>query len=205
MSEKFHISLRYWLLGKDYTLALKAMEYASQFHTGLRRDGKTPEFNHQLSIASYIRTLIDGVVYPQETLAAAFLHDVCEDYDVGFEEINAKFGTTISSAVKLLTKKHRGNKTSPETYYAEIAGNPIASIVKGADRINNIQTMPEVFTALKQSEYISETENLVLPMLKKARREFLEQERVYENIKLVLRSQIDLLNATLKQNKVLIG
>jgi len=78
MSEKFHISLRYWLLGRNYNQALKALEYASQFHTGFRKDKITPEFHHQLYIASYVRTLINGIMFPQETLAAAFLHDVCE-------------------------------------------------------------------------------------------------------------------------------
>lgn len=112
MSEKFHISLRYWLLGRNYNQALKALEYASQFHTGVRKDGVTPEFHHQLSIASYVRSLINGIMFPQETLAAAFLHDVCEDYDVGFEEINSKFGADITKAVKALTKKHRGSERS---------------------------------------------------------------------------------------------
>jgi len=33
-------------------------------------------------------------------------------YDVGFEEINYKFGQDITKAVKLLTKKHRGSERS---------------------------------------------------------------------------------------------
>ena len=199
MSQKLNLSIRYWLLGKGYHVALKALEYGAKFHTGTRKDLITPEYNHQLGIAAYIRTLINSLLFPQETLAVAFLHDVCEDYDVGFEEITTKFSNEISGAVKLLTKKHRGEKLSTEEYYRNISKNPIASVVKGADRINNVQTMIDVFTPDKINLYIQETENSVIPMLKSARREFVEQEPVYENIKLVLRSQIELIRAVVKK------
>lgn len=193
-TDKKIISMRYWLLGKGFNIALDAMEYASGFHTGKRKDG-SPEFDHQLSIAHYIRTLADEIIWPENTLAASFLHDVCEDYDVGFEEIEAKFGTSIKSAVNLLTKKHRGNSIDLTLYYREMINNPIASIVKGADRIHNIQTMTGVFDISKQKDYLKETEMYVLPMLKSSRRNFSLQEPAYENIKHVLYSQVYLIKA----------
>lgn len=194
-TDKKIVSMRYWLLGKEYHLALQAMEYAAGFHTGFRKDGCTPEFDHQLSIAHYIRTIIDELMQPEHALAAVFLHDVCEDYDVGFEEIEAHFGPEVKQAVFLLTKKHRGVDIDLGTYYTDMVNNGIASIVKGADRIHNIQTMTEVFDQEKQIKYLEETENLVLPMLKKARRKFPSQEPAYENAKLVLTSQLRLIRA----------
>ena len=190
------VPIRYWMLGREYHLALQAMEYASLFHTGTRKDGFTPEFEHQISIASFVRTLIHALDRPEETLASVFLHDVCEDYDVGFEEIESKFGLDVKDAVVLLTKKHRGAQIDRQAYYDGIAKNRIASIVKGADRIHNIQTMQEVFSMDKQVKYIDETNNLVLPMLKLARRKFTSQEPAYENIKHVLRTQVELIEAT---------
>src|ERR1035437_5526604 len=123
---KMYVSLRYWMLGRSMHLALSALEFGAKFHTGTRKDGKTPEYAHQLSIASYVRTFINHLDFPEQTLVAAFLHDVCEDYDVGFEEIDTKFGFEIGRAVRLLSKEHRGDKTPMDVYYKEIAKNPIA-------------------------------------------------------------------------------
>lgn len=192
------IPIRYWMLGSGYHLALDAMEFASKFHTGLRKDGITHEFEHQLSISSFIRTLIHSLEQPEKTLAAAFLHDVCEDYDVGFEEIETRYGNEVKEAIVLLTKKHRGATIDREAYYSGLASNRIASVVKGADRIHNIQTMPDVFSVEKQKKYVAETNDLVLPMLKAARRKFTKQEPAYENIKHILKSQLELIKAVHK-------
>lgn len=195
IQHKLYVSMRYWLLGRNMHRALAALEFGATFHTGLRKDGVTPEYRHQLSIGHYIRTFINHLDLPEETLAAAFLHDICEDYDVGFEEIESKFGIEVGKAVTLLSKEHRGDKIPLEVYYKQIAKNPIASVVKGADRVNNIQTMVGVFSLERQKTYIEETEGLVLSMLKSARRLFTTQESAYENMKFVLRSQLELIQA----------
>ena len=194
-TKKKMVAIRYWCLGRKYFKAVKALEYASQFHTGTRKDGITAEYDHQLSIAAYIRSIATSLLNIDETLAAVFLHDVCEDYNIGFEEIETKFGFTICEAVRLLTKTFRGEALTSERYYKAIVGCHIASVVKGADRIHNIQTMTGVFDLPKQQKYIKETEEHVLPMLKEARRIFPEQESAYENEKHVLLSQIALIKA----------
>ena len=193
--EKQLVALRYWLLGHGYTDAVRAMNYASQYHTGTRKDQITPEFEHQVSIALYIRSISSGLMHPEKTLIAAFLHDVPEDYNVPFPEISNLFGLDMSQTIGLLTKKYKGGPRDQKTYFEDIAGCPIASVVKGIDRIHNIQTIPYVFTFGKQKDYITEAETFILPMLKTARRNFPEQDCAYENIKNVLESQIDLIKA----------
>jgi (p)ppGpp synthase/HD superfamily hydrolase len=200
--QKLLISLRYWLLGaaatdERYHLPLIALEYAQKFHTGVRKDGVTPEFTHQLTIAHYLRTLIGAVIHPAETIAVGLTHDVCEDFDVAFEEIERICNSRIANSTKLLTKVHRGVKISKDAYFNNMLEDPIASIVKGADRIHNLQSMIGVFSKEKQKEYISEAETDIIPMLKKARRNFPKQELAYENIKLVMLSQIQLIKASL--------
>ncbi len=192
--QKLFIAMRYWLIGmsehdQQYGLALKALEYAKQIHIGFRKDGKTPEFQHQIEIVHYLRTLYKGLMFPGHTMAAAFLHDVPEDYDIPFEEIESLFGERVTKAVHLLTKQYRGEKKEMSVYFDEMAHCPIASVIKGADRINNHQTMHPVFTNEKQKSYIEETETYIIPMLKKARHIHIEQEYIYENIKFVLNSQ----------------
>lgn len=194
--EKMRIAIRYWLHGKNYFMASRAMEFASAYHTGLRKDGETPEFHHQVCIASYIRTL-PSLLFPEETLASTFLHDVVEDYDVDLSTIENRFGKNVRRAVALLSKKIEGYKADSKEYYKAMRMDPIASIIKGADRMHNFQTMPGIFTPAKQRVYIGECENKLLPMIKIAKREFPEQEPAYENIKHVLISQMELLKLNL--------
>jgi len=191
---KLHISMRYWLLGRGFHLALRAMEFGAEHHTGTRKDGVTPEFDHQIHIAHYLRTLAD-LSHPQETIAVAFLHDVAEDYGVDRETLTAKFGERVADAVWRMTKEFRGIRRSEEEVFEGIAQCPIASIAKAADRIHNFQSMVGVFKVEKQKEYIAEGERFFLPMIKKARRLFPEQEAGYENAKHMLRSQIALIRA----------
>lgn len=192
---KLFISMRYWLLGSRYFLALDALEFAACVHTRLRKDGVTREFAHQLEIGHFVRTLTPSLQLPEETLATVFLHDACEDYDVAPGEVEARFGAVVRHSVWLLTKTFGGVSKTPVDYYREIATCPIASIVKGADRVHNVQTMIGVFSAKKQQEYILETQSLILPCLKDARRRFPRQELAYENTKHMLQSQLELLAA----------
>lgn len=197
---KLRLHLRGWLQGRaeenpEYYLPLKALEFGDQYHKGHRKDGVTPEYQHQMEIAQNLRTLSRNLLFPAQTLAAALLHDVMEDYDVSMRTMVAEFGRPIADAVWRLTKVHAGTKKPLSQYFGEIAKCQIASVVKGADRVNNMQSMVGVFTLEKQKEYIFEVEEYFLPMLKSARRAFPEQEPVYENLKLMLVSQIQLLNA----------
>ncbi len=190
--DKLKISLRYWLLGKEFYNAAEALEFASAYHTGTRKDGETPELQHQIEMAHHVRTLLPSLIYPEDTITAVLLHDTPEDYGVSFEVIEKKFNQRVAYATSIMDKH---NWSTQERQFEAIALDPIASIVKGADRVHNIQTMGDVFTVEKQIGYIREAENLFIPMLKEARRIFPRQEPAYENMKLVLRSQIELIKA----------
>lgn len=193
--DKTQIALRHWLLGRNYFEAVRAMDYAQQYHTGLRKDGITPEFGHQVAIAHYMRTLEPSLLHPEATLITVFLHDVPEDYDVTLGEIGQQYGPLVREAVGLLTKKFGDESLPAAAYYRAIGEHPIASLVKGGDRIHNLQSMPGVFSYPKQVAYIEEAEVHLLPALRIARRRFPAQELAYENIKHMLRSQIELLRA----------
>lgn len=195
--DKLKLALRYYLLGKDYYLAADALEFAANYHSGTRKDKITPEFQHQIEITHYLRTLLPFFQYPEETLTTAILHDVTEDYGVLINVISEKYGDVIAEAVNILDK----NGKDIPTYFSNIAGNPIASIVKGGDRIHNIQSMQTVFSFEKQAKYIKEVEEYFLPMLKQARRTFVRQEAAYQNIKHMLVSQIELIRYRLENTK----
>ena len=194
--DKYFISLKYYLLGRKYFTALKALDFAKKYHKGMRKDGVTPEFQHQIEIALFISTLKD-VQDEELTITCALLHDVVEDYDVSVEEIDALFGKRVGGIVWLLTVKFRGKRKTNEDYFSAIAKDPIASLVKGGDRIHNVQTMIDVFSPEKQRKYVEEVNNFFLPMLKEAKYQFPEQSAAYFNIIHMLKSQVELVEAAL--------
>lgn len=194
--EKLRVSTRHWMLGRGYYMALKAMEFAGQYHTGTRRDG-SPEFSHQVWQAHYVRTLSSNLLYPEETLATVFLHDVVEDYGVRLDEIHSRFGSLVTPSVDRMSKEVHGAKKSDEVYFAELALDPISSVAKGVDRIHNHQSMPGAMSDAKQLSYMAETDDGIMPMLRAARRRFPEQDLAYENIKHTLVVQMEIFRSKL--------
>lgn len=184
--------LRSWLHGKQWWSALRAFDYARGFHCGLRKDGQTPEFHHQVQIGLNARTLEPFFLEPETVMITCALHDVPEDFDVGHDEIGTRFGARAREAVERTTKKHRGVSKPYDVYFAAIGEDPTASIVKGLDRCHNVWTMREAFTRDKIGSYADEIDRWFLPMLKDARRRFPEQEQAYQNIAHQLRTMRDI-------------
>lgn len=191
--EKKLLVLRYWLQGKEWFKALEALELGLSIHTGLRKDGKTREFEHQVVQALYAKTLVDQLLYPEETIITIILHDSPEDYDwVTYDMLEKKFGKFVADAIFRMAKKTNGIVKSEEKYFGDIAQCPICSFAKPVDRFHNLLSMDGVFSLSKQKEYIEETEKKILPLAKKGRRLFPSQEPAFENIKLVINQQIAL-------------
>lgn len=191
--QKDQAFLRSWLLGKEWWSAHGALEFARAKHDGLRKDGVTPEFHHQIQIALNARTLAPYFLFPEETFSACFLHDILEDFDdVDHSEVREKFGDQVAQSTEHLTKKRKGSSKTYARYFKEIGADPIASLVKGLDRCHNIWTMRGVFDQIKRQSYISEIDEWFLPMLKTARRNFPQQEPAYQNIAQQLRSMRDI-------------
>lgn len=202
--EKSRIALRAWLSGRSYHKALEAMSIAETYHRGLRKDGQ-PEFSHHVAQAHLMTALEPHLREPEMTFIALFLHDTVEDYGTPadaaplpaftLKDVYLKFGPRAASAVDRLSKVVDGRKKPTDVYFAELARDPVASLVKGTDRIHNHQTMHGGFTAAKRDSYLDETETHILPMLKAARRNFPDQLQAYELLKLFLHSQMGLIRA----------
>ena len=206
--EKLYLSLRYYLIAaakfdKNYVPALNMLEFAKDVHVGTRKDGSTPEFQHQLEIAHFMRTLSD-LRNPALVIGLALGHDVLEDYSnkapfVTYEQVADISSREMADEIMLISKEYKGVKLATEEYYRNLANTPHGSIAKGGDRIHNQSSMAHVFTTTKQMSYVEETANFVLPMLKIARRKFFDQEAAYENIKFVLKSQNTFVRAYIPQ------
>lgn len=210
---KLLVSLRYWCLGRahegpeSFYKTLEALNFALEYHTGKRKDGFTPEFVHQLEIAHYLRTLEGSIKNLSDVLICALLHDVVEDYFVSIEVIESRFGKKNAQSIKALSKKYKESgsevvtSVAEEVYFDVISKDEQASIVKAADRINNMGSMLGVFSVAKQKAYVRECKQYFLPLIKKAKRNFPWQEAAYENAKLVIEGQIKLFDALHQENK----
>ncbi len=212
MEKKKQIDIRYiklentlkgYLKGKNFHKALEAFNDAKHHHNGFRKDGITPEFQHQVEIALYITTLKE-IKYEEETLCAVFLHDIREDYDVEDKVIRDKYGDLVADAVEALTKKFKGMNKTYEKYFHHLALDPIASLVKGADRIHNISSMSGVFSIEKQEKYIYEVKQYFMPMLKTARKNFPSQLMSYYNMTNMLNNMTAALEQVIKAEKELL-
>lgn len=194
--------MRGWLEGRRYFKAFDAMELARSLESGTRKDGITPKFHHQLSVTRLVTTLAPHLLYPEETIAAAFLHDTVEDHgdQINVDVLRDRFGPDISKAVWTLSKKTYGLSKTYEVYFQGLAECPIGSIVKLADRAHNIQTMPGVFSPEKQRAYLDELNQWFFPMVKTARRRYPQQYGAYENLKILLRCQMSLIEQMLPGN-----
>jgi len=102
-------------------------------------------------------------------LAMALLHDVLEDCDVHPDELTARFGSSVSAGVRLLSKGMRAVPKAPKEpaiYKAQILGAPRPiRLVKGADRLDNLRaclTWPNPRIAAR---YLEETPEYILPAL----------------------------------------
>lgn len=198
--QKISIALQHYLHGAKYNDALKAFDFAKQIHDGVRKDGITPEFQHQLEIALFVLTLKD-LDDEEGTIICALLHDTLEDYSyIKYHQIENLIGTERAKSVLYISKfvedKQRYNDISD--YFDYIGKDERASIVKGCDRIHNLRTMNGVFTPTKQESYLYETEIYFLPMLKTAAGLYAKQYLAYMNIRTMLKTQVEMIKAILK-------
>ena len=187
--------MRGMLDGRAWYKALAALELARSLEVGFRKDGSTPRFHHQLQVARLVATLLPHLMYPEETLAAAFLHDLREDHprEVDAGALAAQFGPLVAEAVWNLSKKSGGLHKDYPTYFEELARDPVASVVKLCDRVHNLHTMQGVWSPEKQREYADEIRTWFFPMIKAARRRFPRQYAAYENLKITLVIQYEMI------------
>ncbi len=80
----------------DTSLVDKAIVYATKYHANTRRKGKNiPYILHPLEAMGIVATITDD----QELIAAAALHDLIEDTDATYEDIENEFGKRVADIV----------------------------------------------------------------------------------------------------------
>lgn len=107
-------------------LTRKAMIIAYNAHLNQFDKAGVPYIYHPIHLAEQMETEIECVV--------ALLHDVVEDTDITFEQLEKEFPIDVIEAIKLLT---HDKKVAYMDYIKEIVKNSVAKKVKIADIIHN--------------------------------------------------------------------
>jgi guanosine-3',5'-bis(diphosphate) 3'-pyrophosphohydrolase len=118
-----------------------AEDYARKKHSNqLRKDGVTTYYEHLKSVAERLRDL--GIT-DEDILSAAWLHDVIEDTDSTFDNIDSLFGGKVALMVLVLTKDKTLPKKIMESQYVENLKNASfdAKIIKLCDISSNLSAI----------------------------------------------------------------
>jgi GTP pyrophosphokinase len=136
--------------GKGFKLVSKAFELAREAHKGVRRKSGEPYILHPLAVA---RIVAEEIGLGSTGVAAALLHDVIEDTEYTYEDLEALFGKKVASIVDGLTKLSGvfdKNQSAQAENFRKLLLTMVEDvrviIIKLADRLHNMRTlgsMPE--------------------------------------------------------------
>ena len=152
----------------DLELIKKAYSFARQAHGGQLRFNGNPFFKHPLKTA---KTLVELRV-DEKAIAAALLHDVCEDTQTSLKIIQKMFGKEVAFLVEGVTKlTDLKFQLGKEDYLVENLRRMILAmakdirvlLIKLADRLNNLETL-EALPLEKQKTIAQETLEIYAPL-----------------------------------------
>lgn len=193
--------LRHTLLGRNYHQAARALEVMLDLHQGTRKDNVTPEWAHPALVTLHLITL-DGswpAGWADDLYAASILHDTLEDKKITREELQrrAQLSDRALRTIIAVSRKERAANTSVDktAYYLRMDAEPLAAPIKLADRAHNFDSMIGVFTSERQLEYLEEAQGHILPMAKRARRQWPELYFPLQNLTQHLKGQVNLIRA----------
>lgn len=134
-----------------------ALEYATEMHEGQYRKGGEPYITHPVAVAEIVREKGGDT----DCVITALFHDLLEDTEATEEEIERIGGSKVLLAVKLLTKAKGADIAE---YDRRLRTDPIAKLVKGADRLHNLRSAIITDNTFKK-KYIKETEEFFMDLL----------------------------------------
>jgi (p)ppGpp synthase/HD superfamily hydrolase len=121
---------------------VKAFQYALERHAGqLRKDNSTPYIVHPFRVFLWLAD--EGKIYDENVLASAFLHDLIEDTNTDYDDINKEFDKEIADIVSVLTKDKSLSERIRERRFNEKLADADwkGKVVKLADVYDNLCDM----------------------------------------------------------------
>ena len=162
MAHREMIYLKGFSKGKQFYNTLKMIHIASKYHEGQTRKSGEPYIDHPMRVTSALVALgiEDDII-----LAGAMGHDLYEDTSLTPTLLIETYGMNpvVSELIQQLSKN---SETSTQYYYNVLKSDVRMILIKLADRCHNVSTMVGSFSVEKLKEYVSETEEYVLPLCK---------------------------------------
>ncbi|WP_197051356.1 RelA/SpoT family protein [Caloranaerobacter azorensis] len=151
----------------DIDIVKKAYYFAEVSHEGQYRISGDKYFIHPYNVALILAELNMDTT----TIAAGLLHDVVEDTEVTFDDIEREFGLEIRNLVDGVTKLRKLKFSSKQERQAENLRKMIIAmskdirviIIKLADRLHNMRTLNYMSEA-KKKEKALETLEIYAPI-----------------------------------------
>ena len=162
------ISNSYRTLDEDQNkLIRKAFDIALDAHKDQRRKTGEPYIYHPIEVAKIVANEIG---LGATSIACALLHDVIEDSEYTYEDLNKIFGKKIADIVNGLTKisvmNNQNISIQSENYrklLLTLSEDFRVILIKIADRLHNMRTL-ESMRPDKQQKIASETVYIYAPM-----------------------------------------
>ena len=165
--EEFFEFLKTYLDEKQIAFVKKAYDFAAKMHADQKRRSGEPYIIHPIQVAN----ILAQMKMDEETLAAAFLHDVVEDTDTTLQQLKEMFGAKVAMLVDGVTKLGKIEYISKEERQIEnyrkmflaMAQDIRVVIIKLADRLHNMRTM-KYMPVHKQQSISKETLEIYAPL-----------------------------------------
>jgi guanosine-3',5'-bis(diphosphate) 3'-pyrophosphohydrolase len=126
-------------------LVAEAYELAADAHDGQRRkDDGTPYITHPVAVAE----LLHDAGFDDDVVAAALLHDVVEDTEMGRDEIAERFGDRVAELVDALSEdegiQDYEDRKREHREQVEASGRDAIAIYI-ADKLSNLRDMRRIY------------------------------------------------------------
>ena len=152
----------------DRQLVEKAYNYAKEMHDGQFRSSGEPYYTHPVEVAQ----ILADMNMDMTTIVTAILHDTVEDTDATFEDLENKFGKTVSDLVNGVSKLTRIESQTVEGKQAEnfrklllaMSEDIRVLLVKLSDRLHNMRTMGGIKKPEKRRRISLETLEIYAPL-----------------------------------------
>jgi (p)ppGpp synthase/HD superfamily hydrolase len=160
-------------------LVVKAISYAAKMHAGqVRRESGLPYVIHPMTVMELIHKFKYDSSNIESLKCAALLHDVLEDTDCTYVDIEREFSPMIASMVMELTSDDVKIKEVGKNEYLKIKMvdmSKYAYLLKLVDRLSNVMDNPT-------EKYVSNTIELMEHLDKNRKGITGTQRRVMTNI-----------------------
>lgn len=151
---------------KQMQRIIDGYEFAAEAHKKQKRRSGEPYIIHPIAVATILAKELE---MSDNTVIAAFLHDVVEDTDHTIEEIKERFGDDVAKLVDAVTKRKKANyeyskqvdnyRQILESVHYDVR----ALLIKLTDRLHNMRTLDSM-SAAKQMKIAGETDYFYAPL-----------------------------------------